>query len=295
MKGRRFDAFPFLMVTPAVVVVAAVCVYPVLSGVWMSFTNMSLMKPSAAKFIGLRNFAQVLHDSEFLHALRFTLIYSAGTVVLSYAFGLAIALLMNRSIRLRSIARGLLLTPWVVPSVVSAYAWIWILNDQTGFINLLLERLGIIKSPILFLASASMARNTVTIFATWRAFPFMAIVLLASLQSIPTDVYEAARIDGAGAWKTLVHITLPLIRNSSLLVLLLQSMWMLNNFDNVYLLTQGGPARATEVLSVYSYNTAFYRSSMGYASAIAVVTMLIMTALCIIYFRLTRKDVVDAR
>lgn len=290
MRGRRFDAFPFLMVAPAAVVIAAVCVYPVVTGITMSFTDMSLMNPGAATFVGFDNFVQVAGDAEFRHALGFTLLYSAGTVVFSYLLGLGCALLMNRSIRLRSLVRGILLAPWVVPAVVGAYAWIWILNDQTGFINVALQKLPFVDGPILFLATPELARWTVTAFATWKAFPFMTIVLLASLQSIPEEVLEAARIDGAGWWKSLVHVVLPLIRKSSLLVILLQSMWMLNNFDNVFLLTKGGPALSTEVVSIYAYNTAFYRSSMGYASTISVIMMAIMTVLTFFYFRSTRQE-----
>lgn len=290
MRGRRFDSFPFLMVLPAVVVIGAVCVYPLLSGISMSFTNTSLMNPGAAQFVGLENFRQIAHDAEFRRALGFTLLYAAGTVVFSYVLGLGCALLMTRAIRLRSLVRGLLLTPWVVPAIVGAYAWIWILNDQTGFINSALQKIDVIGSPILFLATPEMARWTVTAFATWKAFPFMTIVLLASLQSIPNEVLEAAKIDGAGPWKTLIHVKMPMIRKASLLVIVLQSMWMLNNFDNVFLLTKGGPALSTQVVSIYAYNTAFYRSSMGYASTISVIMMVIMAILTAVYFRMTRQE-----
>jgi multiple sugar transport system permease protein len=287
-KGQRL--FSFLMLLPAMVCIFAICIYPVFSGIFMSFTNASLMRPGIAKFIGLNNFIKVFGDSEFGQDLGFTLVYAFSTVVLSYVLGLICALLMNRKIKFRGALRAMFLTPWVVPVVVGETAWTWILNDQCGLINLMLERWGIISKPILFLSNANTAKMTVILFATWKAFPFMAVVLLSSLQSIPEDIYEACEIDGAGRWRTFINITLPLIRKESLLVILLQSMWMINNFDNIFLLTKGGPALATEVMSIYSYNTAFYRSSMGYASAISVMMMLFMIVLSTVYFAINKHN-----
>lgn len=290
MRPKRLW-FPYLMASPAALLIVTISIYPIFSGIFMSFTNMSLMNPTAWKLIGLDNFAKILKDREFLQALSFTLIYSFATVVFSYLVGLICALLMNRPMRARGVVRALLLTPWVVPVVIGATAWMWLLNDQTGFVNILLKQLGLIQKPILFLGQANSARWTAIAFATWKAFPFMTVVLLSSMQSISQDVYEASTIDGASGWQTLVRITMPLIRRESMLIILLQSMWMFNNFDNIFLLTKGGPAKATQVMSIYAYNTAFYRSSMGYGSAISVSMMLFMIILCMVYFRLNRKNV----
>ena len=279
------------MVAPAAMLILSISIYPIFSGIFMSFTNTSLMNPTAWKFIGLENFAKILKDSQFREALSFTLIYSFATVALSYLVGLMCALLMNRPMRARGLVRALLLMPWVVPAVIGATSWMWILNDQTGLVNILLKQMGVTTKPILFLGRANTARWTAIAFATWKAFPFMTVVLLSSMQSISQDVYEASTIDGANAWQTLTRVTLPLIRRESMLIILLQAMWMFNNFDNIYLLTKGGPAKATQVMSIYSYNTAFYRSSMGYGSAISVSMMLFMIILCTAYFRLNRKGV----
>lgn len=290
MQGAKSKKlFPFLMLAPAVICIFTVCIYPVFSGIYMSFTNASLMRPGVAKFVGLKNFINVLTDTEFTQALGFTLVYAFSTVILSYLLGLVCALLMNRNFRGKGILRTMFLTPWIVPVVVGATAWQWILNDQFGMVNQLLKGMSLIDKPILFLGNINSARITAILFATWKAFPFMAVVLLSSLQAVPEDVYEAGEIDGAGGWQKFLHITLPLIRHESMLVLLLQSMWMINNFDNIYLLTKGGPAMATQVMSIYSYNTAFYRSSMGYASAISVMMMLFMIVLSIVYFSINKR------
>ncbi len=290
MRERRLW-FPYLMTAPAALLIVSISIYPIFSGIFMSFTNTSLMNPTAWTFVGFENFAKILKDKEFINALSFTLIYSLATVVFSYLVGLVCALLMNRPLWARGLVRALLLTPWVVPVVIGATAWMWLLNDQTGLVNILLKQLGLIQKPILFLGRANSARWTVIAFATWKAFPFMTIVLLSSMQAISQDVYEASTIDGANGWQTLIHVTMPLIRRESMLILLLQAMWMFNNFDNIFLLTKGGPAKTTQVMSIYSYNTAFYRSSMGYGSAISVSMMLFMLVLCIVYFRMNRKSV----
>jgi multiple sugar transport system permease protein len=293
MVIKKIDPFPYLMLAPAAVFITAICFYPIFAGIFMGFTNMSLMNPGRWRFIGLRNFAEIVVDFEFHNALFFTLIYSVCSVFFSYILGLICALFMNRRIRMRGFVRAVMLIPWVMPAVVSATAWLWLLNDQTGFINWSLKSLGIIKNPILFLAQARTARITVILFDMWKNFPFMSLILLSSMQSISPELYEAAFIDGAGSWQSFWRITMPLIKRASLLVVLLQSIWTFNSFDRIFLLTKGGPALSTEVISIYAYNTAFYRSDLGYASALSVSMMIFMILLTIAYFRLSFRGAED--
>ncbi len=156
-----------------------------------------------------------------------------------------------------------------------------LLNDQFGFINVVLMQIGLIRKPILFMATEGMARVTVIAFGVWKSMPFMMIVLLAGLQTIPGDLYEAAMMDGVRPIRTLFIITLPLLRNVTIVALLLMTMWTYNNFENIYLLTQGGPGNATNVFSIYSYVTAFLRMRLGYSSAVSVIMMGVMVALSI--------------
>ena len=281
------------MLSPAALFIIAICFYPIFAGIFMGFTNMSLMNPRAWRFTGLGNFSELIGDSEFKNALVFTLGYSIFSVFFSYLLGLVCALFMSRKIPFRGIIRATLLIPWVMPAVVATTAWIWLLNDQTGLVNWLLRSLGITSTPVLFLAHTNSARLTVIFFDAWKNFPFMSLILLSSMQSISTELYEAAYIDGANSWQSFIRITMPLIRRASFLVILLQSIWTFNSFDRIFLLTRGGPGLATQVISIYAYNTAFFRSDLGYASALSVSMMIFMILLTIVYFKMTFNNEAD--
>lgn len=198
-------------------------------------------------------------------------------------------MLLNKKLRGRSLYRTIILLPWVIAPMVMATNWLWLLNDQFGLVNRVLVRLGIVQEPILFLATKPMARVTVILVGVWKNIPFMTITLLAGMQSINADLYEAARIDGANGIKSFWHITLPLIQPVAVVSVTLLLIWAFNGFENVYLLTEGGPASATMLMSIYAYNTAFLRSQMGYASAISVTMLVIMMGLCLAYQRVSRQ------
>lgn len=180
--------------------------------------------------------------------------------------------------------------PWVIPSVVAANSWTWMLNDQTGFINRTLLNAGIIRRPVLFLATEHAAQFSSIMVNAWKSFPFMLLVLLAGMQTIDAGLYDSARIDGASRIQCFRYITMPMIKKISVVSTVLMLIWSFNNFENVYLLTRGGPARATMNISIYTYNLAFYRNQWGYASAVAVVMMLIMFLLSVIYRKLLRAE-----
>lgn len=190
---------------------------------------------------------------------------------------------------MKGLFRAFLLLPWVVPTVVAANIWIWILNSETGLINNVLRQLHIIKDPILFLSDTSLARLTMVLIGGWKNFPFMMLVILAGLQSIPQEVYELARVDGAGKIKAFFYITAPLLKSSTMISTVLMTIWTFNNFDLIYLTTKGGPIDATTTISIYSYNTAFFRNKMGYASTISVVMMICMMLMCTVYMRMLKK------
>ncbi len=289
---RRFGArrLGYLMLVPALIMILLTQIYPFLYGVLMSLTNYNLLKPQAIRFVGLENFVKIFtSDRNFTSTLGFTFAYALSIVLFSYIVGLFTATLLNKNLRGRAAYRTVILLPWVIAPMVMATNWLWLLNDQFGLINRVLMQLGIVREPILFLASKDMARSSVILVGTWKNIPFMTITLLAGMQSIGTDLYEAARIDGAGGFKAFWHITLPMIRPVAVVSTTLLLIWAFNGFENVYLLTEGGPSSATMLMSIYAYNTAFLRSQMGYASALSVVMLGFMMALSLIYQRMNRN------
>lgn len=291
-KGRYGSPLTgYLMLIPAVLLIMLTQLYPFLYGLGLSFTDYNLINPRGPRFIGLQNFADILtKDTTFWNVIGFSIIYTLGIVVFSYLLGLILAMLLNRPIRFRGFFRAIVLIPWVISSMVMASNWLWLLNDRFGFINQILQRIGLTQKPILFLATAGMARFTVTAIGVWRNLPFMTVTLLAGLQGVPADLYEAAKIDGAGPLQTFRYITLPMIRGVTLISTTLMFIWAFNGFENIFLLTEGGPVGATMVVPIYAYQTAFMRSQMGYASALSVVLMVIMLIFSAIRLRLNKES-----
>ncbi len=289
INRRKLDFFPYLMSLPSLVGIGLICFYPMFQGIYLSFTKTKLTAPGDMRFIGLENFQKLAVDKQFWNSFYFTIVYTLVSTIFAYLLGLAVALMMNRDLRFKSAIRALLLLPWVVPAVVGTTAWQWILNDQSGVVNIFLQSIGLIKSPILFLANPDYAVITVIAFCVWKTFPFMAITILASLQGISGDINEAALMDGTNIFQRFHYITLPMIKRESILAIMLMIMWNFNRMDYIYLMTQGGPVSATRVSAIYAYFTAFFRGSLGSASAISVSMMLIMIAFLFVYFKI-RKD-----
>ncbi len=290
MKKRK-DYLGYRMAAPAVLLIACVSILPLISGVVLSFQNYYLLKPNKPRgFNGIDNYMKLFQDTEFQSVILYTFIYAFSIVIIAYLFGLVLAQLLNREIRFRSIYRALVLLPWVISPTVASTNWLWVLNDRIGFINNVLRDWNIISSPILFLAVPKLARVTVIFTSAWKAFPFMAITILSGLQSINMDLYESAYIDGAGYWKSFFYITLPSIKNISIVSTILTFIWNFNNFENIYLLTKGGPSDATYTLSILTYYTAFYRSNLGYASTIGTSMLVVLLILSQIYMKALRPS-----
>jgi len=291
LKSFRRNSLGYRLLLPATAIICLVSIYPLLRGIYLGFTSHSLRRPHDVNFIGFRNFIDILSGGEqFYGALSFSFMYAFFVVAIAYVVGMSLALLLNKDIKFRSLFRAMILVPWVIPPAVAAINWTWILSDQLGMINITLQRLGIISSPILFLADQQMARATVIITGAWRAFPFIMIVLLAGMQGIPDELYEAAEIDGASRFRSFTNITIPMLKPVSLISTTLMFIWMFNNFENIFLLTRGGPLRSTFVLPILSYHTAFYRLQLGYASAISVIMLVVLLFLALVYMRLLRTQ-----
>lgn len=275
-----------LFLLPSFLLLVGVRLYPLLNGMFLSLTDANLLRLKKIRFIGIPNFIEVFtEDPLFYKVLLFTLIYTFAVVFFSYLVGFILALLLNTDIRFRGVFRVLVLVPWVIPPAVGTINWKLLLNDQFGFINKLLLHIGFIEEPIGFFSSILMARGTVIAFSVWKSMPFMMIVLLAGLQAIPHDYYEAAVIDGAGWFRRTWIITIPLLRNVTIVSTLLMTMWTFNNFENIYLMTGGGPDNGTNSFSVFSYIVAFFRFRIGYASAVSIVMMFILIGVSILSLR----------
>ena len=264
-------AFPVGLVLPSLLVIVLVSVYPFINGIYLSLTNTALL--GGGSYVGLNSFKYVLSNPEFTGALEFSLVFTVGAVFGSYTIGLLLAMLLNTEVWGRGFFRAALMIPWIVPPIVSIVSWRWML-DQSGLINSVLGDLGI--APIFFLSSTFWAPLLVIVVKIWISFPFMLVTLLASLQAIPQEYYEAARIDGAGPLAAFWSITVPQLRTVSLISWLLMTIWSMNDFTTPWLLTQGGPVNSTENLIVLAFKYAFQVGNVGIGAAVAIITMLIM-------------------
>lgn len=273
----------YIFILPAVLIVLVVRLYPMLYGIFMSLTNYNLTRQNKVEFVGLQNFIDLIsNDNEFYSVIAFSFIYTICVVGISYILGMLMALLVNKDIKFRGFFRTLLLIPWAIPPVVGATNFLWILNDEFGIVNIFLKNIGLIENSIQFFSDMSMVRMTVICYGAWKSFPFMLIVLLSGLQSIPAEIYDSAKIDGSGRIKSFIYITLPFLKQVTYVAVTLMVIWTFNSFEDIYLLTEGGPVNRTMVLPIYTYYTAFYRGNMGYAATIAVLMSIILVAISVL-------------
>lgn len=289
-KSRWGDqAFGWLMVSPALVFVACVALYPIVRIVWLSFFTQNLTTNLEPQFTGTLNYLRVLHDGHYWQTVRTTALFTGIAVGIELVLGLGLALLLNEKFHGRSVARAAALIPWALPTAVLALAWVWIFNDQFGVFNDLLLRLGVISQPVAWLGSGPTAMFSVIFADVWKTTPFMMIILLAGLQNISGDLYEAVQLDGARAWHSFRLVTLPLLMPAILLALLFRTIQTFGIFDLIYVMTGGGPGGATETVAVYNYNTFLRYLDFGYGAAIIVATVAIIGVISfLIYWPLSR-------
>lgn len=276
---RSERSLPYLLLAPAVLLLLALTVYPLVYSVLVSLQTTEGTWTT-------NNFARLFEDGFFRVALLQTLIYAVVSLGAEFLLGLVLALLLDSQIRARNLFRALLLIPVMLPPVVVAVIWRLILNPNFGVLNSTLAGWGLDTSGLTWLASPSLALPSVILVDIWEWTPFMFLILLAGLQAIPQEPYEAALIDGATQWQILRYITLPLLRPAMLVALLLRATDLLRVFDQVFILTQGGPGFATETVSLYIYKTAFRFSDFGYAAAMSFVLLLLANLVSISLLRL---------
>lgn len=286
MRGDRPVAY--LTLLPSALILLLLVALPTASVVALSMQNVGLGEHSGP-FVGLANFAWVFGSDLFYRALLNTFVWVIGSVSLDMILGLVIALLLNKTFVGRGVARAIMLAPYLIPTVVAVLIWKYMFHDIVGVLNFLLIKVGILDQPMLWLNSRSMAMVSVVLVGAWKFFPFVVLGLLGILQSIPQEQYEAARIDGASGWQQFWHITLPNIMPVILLTAMLRTIWTFHKFDIIYLLTGGGPVDATTTLPVLVYQKAFVDFEIGNASAIAIITGLILGVLLMAYFFLIKR------
>lgn len=290
MKTRTNDQiFGALLISPAGAFVFCIAIYPIVRVLWLSFFAQNLGTSLAPKFIGIDNYIRLANDSHFFGTVRTTLFFTIVSVAIELFLGLAFALLLNHEFRGRAIARAAALLPWALPTAVLAWAWTWIFNDQFGVMNDLLHRFGILARPIAWLGSGPTALFAVIFADVWKTAPFVAIILLAGLQNIPGELYEAAAMDGASAWKRFRFVTLPLLMPSIMVALLFRAIQSFGIFDLIFVMTGGGPGGATETVAIYTYNTYLRYLDFGYGSAMIVTSFALMgLGAALIYWPLSR-------
>ena len=280
--SRRHLLLPYLLIAPAVAVLLALSIYPLIYSITVSL--------QVGDNWGIGNFTRLASDNFFLTAMAHTFVYAVVALTCEFLLGLGLALLLNKQIRGRGLFRAGLLVPMMLPPVVVGVVWRLMLNPNFGAVNGTLKQAGIDTESLTWTASPLLAMLAVIAVDIWQWTPFVFLVLLAGLQAIPQEPYEAALIDGSSRWQTFRHVTLPLLKPAILIVLLLRTMDLLRVFDQIFILTEGGPGFATETISLYIYRTAFRFFDFGYAAAMSFVLLALTNVISIVYIRFLKHE-----
>ena len=277
-----------VFIAPALLGFLVFLLWPTLRGIYLSFTRYNLLTP--AEWVGLDNYVRMVNDPIFWDSLWVTVEYVFINIGVQTVAALATAVLLQRLTR-SAMLRGIVLTPYLMSNVVAGLVWLWILDTQLGIGNEIISGLGVDRIP--FLADETWAIPTIALINVWRHVGYTALLLFAGLQAIPGDMYEAARVDGASEWRMFWRITMPLLRPVLAVVLIMTVIGSFQVFDTVAVTTAGGPANATNVLQYYIYGSAFGRFQFGYASAMSVALLVVLSAITVLQYRLTRAGRTD--
>lgn len=286
--GRKLQ--PYLFILPAIVIITILLLYPIVLNIGYGFRESRPNAEGLQPFVGLANYISVMRSEGFVIALRNSVLFTAGSVIFQFLIGLPLALLLNQNLPGRGLARGLALIPWMIPHVVAALTWTWMLDGSLGIINAILVKLGLISSYRYWLSDINTALPAVTMVNIWKGIPFNLIVLLAGLQSIPKVLYEAAEIDGASGWRGFWHVTLPLLRPQISVLFVLGTIWTFRTFDLIFISTGGGPVHATEILATLAYKYSFDFLQRGQGAAVANIMFLILMVITVIYAKFFQND-----
>jgi multiple sugar transport system permease protein len=293
-KGRHGRGgtwvLPLFLLSPALALLLGVVAYPICRAVWLSFHHFEILRPDLSQFVGLDHYRDLLTDPVLRIALANSGLWVAGVVCFQFLGGLIGALILNQRFPGRAAIRGLALIPWATPSVLVALMWTWMLDGNYGLINDLLVKARILSRFQPWLAQPWSALPGVILADVWQGVPFFAVMLLAALQAIPEDLFEAARIDGASPWRVLRHVTLPLLLPTILLTVMLRVIWTANYMDLIMIMTGGGPGYSSLTVPLHAYYTAYKRLDFGSGATIAIVQVLVLAAVMVFYLRQLRKN-----
>ena len=285
----QYAVEPFLYLSPAIVLIGAVMMMPLVIGISYSFQAIELLNPFATGWVGFENYAALWGDRKFWIALENTFFWTFWSIFFQFGLGLGLALLLNTQFWGKRLFQALVFLPWAVPTFLSALTWAWLFNPVIGPLPHWLAALGILSEPYNILGDPDLAMWGPITANIWFGVPFFAITLLAALQSIPGELYEAAEIDGASAWQSFTKITLPFLAPMIAITVMLRTIWIANFADLIFVMTGGGPANSTQILSTYIFTTAFRKLDFGYASTVAVALLLILLVYAVILLWLRRK------
>jgi multiple sugar transport system permease protein len=280
------------LILPALVIMGIFTVYPLLDGLRIAFTSYSLLGGSA-QFVGLANFRQMLADPVFWLALRHSIILTVVVVFLQFVFGLILATVMQQRLPGMGLFKSIIMASWVIPVAATTTIFKFITQPDVGVINILLRAVGLGNLVSYWLGNLHFAFPFIMVMHLWRNVPFYGVAFLAAMQAIPGVYYEAAEIDGAGAWDKFRFVTLPGIRTMIVVMVTIHVLWTFNNFDFVYLSTGGGPVNSTEVLPTYVYRLSWTQYNIGYASAIGTTMFFILMIYFIVYMRISERETVS--
>ncbi|MBI4551104.1 MAG: sugar ABC transporter permease, partial [Candidatus Latescibacteria bacterium] len=289
IPGVLRAAEPYLLLSPGYLLILALMIYPMISVVLLSLRYYLLMEPGHTPFIGLDHYRRVWQDAYFWRSLQNSAVWVTASLLFQFLFGFTLALLLNSArFRAKGVYQAVVFTPWAVSGFLIAMMWAWMLNGEFGVVNDLLLRAHLIEQKVGFLSRSQTALLSCVVANVWFGLTFFAIMLLAALQSIPVDLYEAAHIDGASAWQRFWRVTLPLLKPTIIVTVLLRAIWIFNWADIIWVMTKGGPGGASQTLSLYVFQKAFLGLDFGYAAALGVVLMGLSFAFTVAFLRVSR-------
>ncbi len=286
---RRELSTAWLLLAPALAITTVLVLVPAAQTVWMSFHDVILFRPRTRPFVGFANYLTAFADPVFWEGLWASVIWVVASVALQFLIGLAAALLLNRRFAWRGVARALMVIPWALPSVIIGLIWTWMLDFNLGLVNELGLRLGLLSAPVPWLSQPGTAFAAVILAVVWQGFPFFAVTLLAGLQAIPGELYEAAALDGASKVSQFRHVTLPGLAGVMTTALLLRMIWVANSLDLILVMTSGGPGTATQTLPLHAFLTAWSGGNYGQGSALAVILTLLLLGVVVAYLIRSRR------
>ncbi len=286
---RKSALVGWLLLAPSLVLLGGLVVFPVLYNIWLSLFDKHAFMPVQA-FVGLKHYRYFASDPEFWTSFYYGSVYAGVTMVLQLGVGVPAALLLNEGFRGRNLLRGVVLFPYMIPTIVAVILWKWLLNDSYGLVNHMLMSAGLVRTPVAWLGPDYIMASLI-VTSVWQFFPFVVVTYLARLQTIPPELYEAATVDGASAWRRFVHVTLPQTASVLFVIVLLRSIWMFTKFDTVWLMAgDGGVSRYIRTLPVYAYARSFTYLQAGMGAALAVIMFAMLLAATAVYFRLFRSE-----